>query len=514
MIKDTDDFLFLIDELKKDEIICKGLKGIEKESLRITNENQLSLRPHPGSLGSPLHNRYITTDFSESQLELVTPEFQDISCLDEFLDELHHFVFKNIDDEIIWPLSMPPMIDNHDEIPIAEYGVSDEAFFKSLYRKGLSHRYGRLMQTISGIHFNYSLPDSFWEIILGDKLQGQNFNQIKSKFYMRGIRNIHRMNWIILYFFGCSPIVSRQFVTDQYDFKNLEGSYFYLPNATSLRMSDIGYQNSKQKDLYIPLNSIEEYSNALKRATSTISEIFASIENDYPEENVQLNSSILQIEDEYYSVSRPKSNHESNDRLISKLKREGVDYIELRSIDLNPFIRTGITRNSLKFLEAFCIFCLLKPSPSVSKTELNEFRENDSRVSLRGREKNLLLQRDCEPTSIYEWGIEILTDMIPILEALNFNSATNVYSKMLENPDYCISSEFIEHFENEEILFHEEAIKLGESHKLGSNEASNSQSELSDKLYSEARNSHKLEKISKHSTEESFKDYLKKFYES
>ena len=120
MIEDTDDFLFLIDELKKDEIICKGLKGIEKESLRITNENQLSLRPHPGSLGSPLHNRYITTDFSESQLELVTPEFQDISCLDEFLDELHHFVFKNIDDEIIWPLSMPPMIDNHDEIPIAD----------------------------------------------------------------------------------------------------------------------------------------------------------------------------------------------------------------------------------------------------------------------------------------------------------------------------------------------------------------------------------------------------------
>ena len=511
MIKDTDDFLFLIDELRKDGIISKGLKGIEKESLRITNEKQLSLRPHPISLGSPLNNRFVTTDFSESQLELVTPEFQDISNLNEFLDELHRFIYTNIDDEIIWPFSMPPMIDNHEQIPIAEYGVSDEACFKKLYRKGLSYRYGKLMQTISGIHFNYSLPDSFWEKILGNKIDEQNVKKIKSEFYMRGIRNIHRMNWIILYLFGCSPIVSRQFITNKYPFKNLDYDYLYLPHATSLRMSDIGYQNTKQKDLYVPLNSIEEYSTALHAATSIRSEDFGSIGKAYPGEDIQLNSNILQIEDEYYSVSRPKSNHSSNDRLTSKLKREGVDYIELRSVDLNPYSNIGIDIKTIKFLEAFCVFCLLKPSPKVSKADLEEFRKNDSRIATNGRDQSQVVFRDSQPTSVYEWGAEIITDMAPILEAMNFNQEKNIYLEMLKNSDQCISSELIENFTHGKRTFHDQAIDIGQAYKLDSENSSKSHSEISSKLYSEAENSHKLKQASKQSTTQSFDQYIKKF---
>ena len=376
----------LLSELKN--ILSDSKIGIEKESLRVINSS-ISQKHHPNSLGSALFNRYITTDFSEAQLELVTPPTNKKYETLEFLEDIHHFVSSNIDDEILWPFSIPTLINNEEDISIANYGSSNLGIFKKTYRKGLSLRYGRLMQSISGIHYNYSLPESFWQSEFINN-NSENSMEIRSSAYFNMLRNIYRMNWLILYLFGASPIITKSFIaTNNQSLKQLDfdSQTYYLPYATSLRMSDFGYSNAIRNNLKVSMASLKEYVSDLRKATSTPFDDFLEID----EHQQQINANVLQIDDEYYAIARAKSATLSNLRTTSKLTHGGVDFIELRSLDLNPYSRIGIDKETLFFLESFLIYCFVKQGPKFTDNEIKEINQNDSMSH--GTEINLVQNR-------------------------------------------------------------------------------------------------------------------------
>ena len=418
--------------------LSKGMIGIEKESLRIL-DYKISTLPHFPSLGSALCNKYITTDFSEALLEFITPPSISNDKTYEFLEDIHSFVSSRIDDEVLWPFSMPLETQSKNDIPIADYGSSNRARFKSIYRNGLSNRYGRSMQAISGIHFNYSLPEDIWD---NNFLSGENknFDKKKSIIYFGGIRNLKRMNWLILYLFGASPIVPKSLIKGDYDnLGKIDSNYYYLPYATSLRMSDIGYQTHYQSDLKISINSLDEYISDLLLATNKESEEFKKIPEKINNEYSQLNANILQIEDEYYSSSRPKSTNDGNKRMLFKLKNGGVDYIEYRSLDINPFYKTGIDIDTIHFLELFLIYCCLKDSPKMDAGEHKDSRSNTLRVSKEGRKKDIFLLKNSKKVSINVWFNLIFDEMTEVAESLvqpsKYINAIEKYRDLISSPN-------------------------------------------------------------------------------
>ena len=223
-------------------VLLGGLKGIEKESLRVTPDGRISQRPHPRALGSPLTHEHVTTDYSEALIELVTPTFTTSWELLEYLTELHQFVYRHLGDELLWCTSMPCRLAGDSSIPLAEFGTSNVGRMKHVYRRGLGLRYGRIMQAISGVHFNYSFPAQFWEVlaaVLGRRDAGQDF---MSETYFGLLRNYRRHGWIVHYLFGVSPAVCRSFVAghDDHGLEEFGHGTLYSPYATSLRMSDLG----------------------------------------------------------------------------------------------------------------------------------------------------------------------------------------------------------------------------------------------------------------------------------
>jgi len=462
----------LIDEVFNTELKGKlnfGKLGIEKESIRVS-QSQITQSTHPKKMGSALCNRYITTDFSEAQLELITPPLTDKIAGLEFLDHIHHFVSHNINKEILWPFSIPPTIKSEEDVPIANYGISNLGLFKQLYRNGLSHRYGRYMQAISGVHYNYSLPDSIWHSSFFED-DNLDFRLVRSDGYFRMLRNIYRMNWLVLYLFGASPILTKDLLTKGSEpFQKLDNQTYYLPYATSLRMSNFGYQNFLRTTINISSDSLNDYIADLNMATNTISEDFQNIDNHHNVDQLQINANILQIDDEYYAVARPKSKIVSNQRIISKLKKGGVDFIELRSLDLNPFSRIGIAAETIYFLEVFLIYCFLKPSNLINKDELKTIKDNDLLVAQRGRDPSLLLHKDRTSIGLQEWGKQILDEMTPIAEMLDVE--TTVYKDMIHtiaskiiDPDQTLSGLLLDKIITEKVDFIDLGSSIGEVNK-------------------------------------------------
>jgi len=509
MIKDNEN---ITKTISLDEIgtsLSDGGIGIEKECLRV-NKSSISQNDHFHALGSSLCNQYITTDFSESLLEFITPPVNDKNQALDFLDNIHHFVTQKIEDEYLWPLSMPPFINSESDINIAKYGTSNEALFKMTYRKGLSNRFGRLMQAIAGIHFNYSLPQTFW-----NKIQylfpEMNEKDIKSKIYFRTLRNTQRMNWMILYLFGASPIVSKNFVNSKDEFIKFR-DYYYLPYATSLRMSDLGYQNFNQSNLNISLDSLKKYTDDLNIATSTKSLVTEQI-RELQKNFSQINSNILQIEDEYYAVVRPKSNVVSNERPIAKLINHGVDYIELRSIDLNPFSRKGIDSDTIEFLEMFLIYCTLKSSPQLSKDELKESKHNDLLVARNGRKEGLMLRRNKKNISLKDWGNEIFDEMFSFISILgNKKSILNRYKEFIQDSELTISESFLNRALEENTNFNiigYQIAKKNKKHYLNLHASENIYWEI---LQSEADSSINRQSRLEADDNKSFEEYVKSYF--
>ncbi|MEW8211129.1 MAG: glutamate--cysteine ligase, partial [Candidatus Thiodiazotropha taylori] len=337
------------------ELLRGGLIGLEKEALRVSPQGCISSLPHPEVLGSPLTNRYITTDYSEALTEIITPPSTDRHEPLKFLFEAHRFVYQHLGDEILWSTSMPCVVEDDERIPIAEYGNSNAGMMKTVYRRGLGHRYGRVMQVIAGVHFNYSLPQDFWWVyqqLEGDKSDTQGFI---SDAYFGMLRNLQRLGWLVPYLFGASPAVCKSFLGGRpTSLESFDEYTYFSPYATSLRMGDIGYQNSKEQGTGIKAcyDCLDAYVETLSRAIETPCPIYQAMGVKIDGRYEQLNANILQIENEYYSTVRPKQIPEMMEKPIHALQRRGVRYVELRSLDVNAFHPLGIADEQVYFIEA------------------------------------------------------------------------------------------------------------------------------------------------------------------
>ena len=490
--------------------------GFEREGLRVGN-SLLSKKPHPESLGSALCNKFITTDFSEAQLELVTPPHEDKKDAMQFLDDIHHFTAHKIKDEIIWPFSMPLDIGSDEDIPIASYGKSNLARFKEIYRNGLSERYGKMMQAISGVHYNYSVPDAIWENELFKNIDIDP-KETRSAAYFNMMRNVYRMNWLVFYLFGASPVITKNFLTqDSEPFKKLDKKTLYLPYATSLRMSNFGYQNTRRKKLEVSINSMTEYVSDLREATNTTHSEFAKIQKKNTNFQAQINENILQIDDEYYAVARAKSKIISDQRTTSKLNQGGVDFIELRSLDLNPFSRIGIDEETTFFLETLLAYCFIKQGQHFTDDEIKNINYNDALVATQGREPRLDLLKDGETISLKDWGNHIIDNLLPIAAVLdsNKNEYTEVVDQMREkinDANQTLSGRLLDTISNNNMSF----IELGESigkankmHYLNLNQSDNPNWNLLEK---EAIDSHNQQKRLENKDGESFESFVENYF--
>jgi len=411
-------------------------RGVERETLRYYDEGKLALTPHPAGLGSALTNKWITTDYSESLLEFITPVSHSVPQLMQQLGDIHHFTQTQLGDEKLWPLSMPCYIADQDAIPLAQYGSSNNGRMKTLYRQGLKHRYGSLMQVISGVHFNFSFPDSFWDALWGEQDQATR-QAHKSDAYFGLIRNYYRFGWMIPFFFGASPALCSSFVKDsntQLPFENLDGA-LYLPHATSLRLSDLGYTNSAQSELKIGFNSIEQYLEGLNSAIRTPSADFAKLGIKQGDDYRQLNSNVLQIENELYAPIRPKRVANADEKPSQALKRAGVEYIEVRSLDVNPFSPVGVTEQQVRFLDLFLTWSILSDSEPMNNCELECWHENWQKVILEGRKPGLELQIGChgERLSLQEWAHRVFDDLEQIAIQMDNASGETHYQEVCRN---------------------------------------------------------------------------------
>ena len=382
-------------------------RGLEKESLRALPDGKLALTPHPAALGSALTHPHITTDYSESQLELITGVHASVdSCLAE-LREVHQSTVRSlraIGDEMLWASSMPCGLPTDETIPLGRYGSSNVGRAKSVYRMGLGHRYGRRMQTISGIHYNWSLPG------------------VDNDGYFALIRNFRRHAFLLLTLFGASPALCSSFVEGrQHELLPLGSSgTLHMPHGTSLRMGRLGYQSEAQATLDVSYNGLEGYAASLHDALTRPWPAYETlgIRNPGGDYN-QLATTLLQIENEFYGTIRPKRVIFPGERPLHALRERGVEYIEVRLMDLNPFEPIGIDAATLRFLDVFLLHCLLSDSPPDTPDEIHELADNQRLTAARGREPGLQLRRGGQPVGLQAWGLEIFDQLAPIAEVLD-----------------------------------------------------------------------------------------------
>ena len=394
-------------------------RGIEKEGLRVLPTGGLALTPHPLALGSALTHPLITTDYSESQLELITGAHKGVQqCLDE-LTEVHQFVHHTLKDgggELLWASSMPCGLPTDETIPLARYGSSNIGRAKSVYRMGLGHRYGRRMQSISGIHYNWSLPG------------------VDSEQYFALIRNFRRPAFVLLYLFGASPALCPCFVEGrEHRLQRMEGgSALYLPHATSLRMGRLGYQSDAQATLAVSYNGLTGYANSLHEALTKPYPAYEAvgIRNPGGDYN-QLGTSLLQIENEFYGTIRPKRTVRTGERPLHALRERGVEYVEVRLMDLDPFVPVGITAPTMRLLDVFLLHCLLSDSPPDTPQEITELKRNQHLTAERGREPGLCLVRNGQNVALVDWAAQVLQECAPLAAALDASHHSTDYSAAL-----------------------------------------------------------------------------------
>jgi len=392
-------------------------RGLEKESLRATLDGRLARTQHPLALGSALTHPHITTDFSESQVELITGvSARPQDCIDE-LTRIQRFTLQALDQEVLWVSSMPCELPPDNDIPLGQYGTSNVGRSKTVYRTGLGHRYGRRMQTISGIHYNWSVPD------------------VSNDAYFGLIRNFRRHAFLLLYLFGASPAVCSGFVAGRdHPLQRLSDDTHYLPYATSLRMGRLGYQSDAQASLAVSYNSLHGYAQSLQGALTQPYPAYEAIGVQGPSgEYRQLATSLLQIENEFYGTIRPKRVIRSGERPLHALRERGVEYVEVRLMDLDPFEPVGIQAQTLRFLDVFLLHCLHSDSPNDTPEEIAAVGRNQHRVAERGREPGLKLERGAEQVALDVWGRELVNALIPIAAELDRTHGGHDYRRAVES---------------------------------------------------------------------------------
>ncbi|MEZ5595295.1 MAG: glutamate--cysteine ligase [Pseudomonadales bacterium] len=401
-------------------------RGVEKESLRIRPDGMLADTPHPEALGAPLTHPQITTDFSESQLELITgvhasPE----DCIRELTD-VHRFVYSALGDEMLWPASMPCMLPDADAIPIGRYGTSNKGMTKTVYRRGLANRYGATMQTISGIHYNFSVSEELLSTL------GWMDQDARTDAYFGLIRNFRRYSWLLIYLFGASPAICRSFGSEQQTgLKPFDEGSLHLPWATSLRMGPLGYQSDAQRTLHVSYNSLADYAASIRQALSIHHPPYTRIGVRVDGEYRQLSDTLIQIENEFYGTIRPKRPIHAGERPLTALLERGVGYVEVRCLDLNPYLRVGIDEEQIRFLDTFLLFCLLADSPPDSPEESARMHRNQVLTVQRGREPGIQLETAAGTVALHDWANTLLDACASIAAWLDESTTSSGHAESL-----------------------------------------------------------------------------------
>ena len=457
----------------------KILRGIERESLRVSEKGRISQKNHPENLGFPLTSKDITTDFAEALVELVTPTFESAEELFKHLNLLHRFLYSEMEGEMLWNFSMPCAFKNEQEIRIAEYGETNSGMLKHIYRKGLRLRYGSIMQCVSGIHYNFSLSKESWHSLSDNPDQDFINNQ-----YLGTIRNIKRNFWFLLERLGASPIAHESYLLNREHslLKHHENDLF-LPYATSLRMSDVGYQSSIQNDLRISYNDLDQFINAIIRGIKTSVQDFQDIglldNNGVPQ---QISTGILQIENELYDIVRPKRSGPSGSRPATLLKEQGIEYLELRGVDINPFIPEGIDENKIKLLDVYIMHSLIADSPEVSDKEIEEMRANQKIMVGSGRSKDIKLRRNGVDIQLLELKAILHDELKQVASAMD--EYCSGYSNAVDaemSVDFLPSERIMDEISSQNISFQEYA--LNQSKKIADKLDSSNKNDFVELIY-------------------------------
>ena len=433
-------------ELPSSEIFCTG---IERETLRTDSSGVIAATPHPDTLGLALTNRYITTDFAEALLEIVTPPFAEVDELYAWLRNIHRFVLINIgnsNDELLWPASMPSIMPDPDGFTIAEYGSSHQGQIRHIYRKGLSHRYGRRMQAIAGIHLNISFSEKF--LNLYNKCTGQDYCQNSFLFHI--MRNFMRYNWLVYYLFGRSPALDASFFgqgKEQLDVPSFlhkhKNSSYYSPTSSCLRMGKIGYTNKRQDFPRTCFNDLETYIDMIRDLTARPDAKYQSIGTDEggvknaAGEWLQLNANVLQIENEYYAAVRPKAARKGSEKTIDVLSDKGVEYLEIRSLDIDPSDPCGISAEQIRFMQLFLLYLGILPSPDITDEECHHLKQHEEEIIMTDLEEANGKPRsyksfDGGEFQLGETAQQILSGMADLAELLDKSSGGVAYSKAVK----------------------------------------------------------------------------------
>ena len=446
-------------------------RGVEKESLRVDANGTLSQLPHPPGLGSPLTHPSITTDYSEALLEFITPVEESVAGVLNQLEKTHRFAYQHLHQERLWVTSMPCIVHGDNSIPIARYGSSNIGQMKHFYRVGLSSRYGRLMQAIAGIHYNFSLSDDFWsrwQEIQGNTLPAASY---RSECYLALVRNFYRYTWLVAYLFGASPAVCGSFVEGKkHQLEPFGQSSYYLPYATSLRMSDLGYRSAVQEQVDFSLDNLDGYVEALRKATETphtpYKDIGVKVDNGYR----QLNHNLLQIENEYYAPVRPKRVARSGEKPSHALRDRGIEYVEVRCLDLDPFSPIGIDQHTIYFLDLLLLHCLFEDSAPLSKHGIREINHNLQRVVLEGRRPELK-RLDGSSQTLTEEGSRLLDDLVTLATLLDgtestaYKDALRHQRSKFSNPENTPSAKTLRMMEEHDGSFFEFAMAQSIEHE-------------------------------------------------
>ncbi len=408
-------------------------RGIERETLRVDSNGWIAQTPHPPGLGSALTHDSITTDYSEALLEFITGVHNSAEGTLTELGQLHRYTYRMLSQERLWPASMPSALPEEERIPIAQYGNSHIGRLKTIYRNGLWHRYGRVMQTIAGVHYNWSLPDAFWADWAQRVGWQGDLQDFINQEYFSLIRGFRRHSWLLLYLFGASPAADVTFLQhDHFELERLSEDTVFQRYATTLRMSDMGYSNNAQDNLFVCFNTLRSYTETLTEAIHTPYPAYEKIGLKVGDDYRQLSSNILQIENEYYSDLRPKRVARSGEKPVRALNERGVEYIEVRCLDVDPFVPFGIDEERMHFVDLFLFWCLVQDNAMIARTECFGLRENNQQVAARGRDPELRLMVEGEPRSIYDQGSRVLDSLATLAQEMDSFTGNSRYSQAVE----------------------------------------------------------------------------------
>ncbi|UJF23731.1 glutamate--cysteine ligase [Suttonella sp. R2A3] len=401
-----------------------GTIGIEREMLRVDSEAHLATTPHPPSLGHSFTHPQITIDFAEALLELVTDPHDSAEAAYQELLELHRYTRAHTGNERLWAASMPCILpDDLSTVEIGQFGQSNAGRLKRLYRIGLYHRYGMAMQMIAGVHFNYSPPQALWEAL------GITDRKARDARYMMMLRNLQRYGWMICYLFGASPAVHNSFQPAHGILNRFNEHTLGWANATSLRMSELGYQN--KANFTVSFNDLHDYIRDLVTAVMTPAPNFEYLGlKDDAGNYQQISTHILQIANEYYTAARPKEPLKTGELPANALNERGIGYVELRLLDINPYDPCGVSLEQLRFLEIFMLYALLEDAAEFTHADWNELNSNRLRIACCGVNDIRLFDHGQERCA-KAWTRELLEAMTPIARRLDQQRKDDAYEQTL-----------------------------------------------------------------------------------